>query len=97
MRPLYVGKASNFRSRIIGHERWWEAWWDRGATEKHLIKINSAGDRSRIEEDLIRSLNPVMNRMLIKKSASDAPSNAKLKKAWYRRQWWKELWWGKRV
>ena len=30
--PLYIGKATDFRSRLYGHERWWEAWWKRGAT-----------------------------------------------------------------
>lgn len=86
--PLYVGKAANLRSRVIGHERWPEAWWDRGATERHLLRCAKESDRRRVEEDLIRSLKPKMNNMLKPRGANDAPNNARLAKAWRWRQWW---------
>ena len=44
--PLYIGKATNFRNRLIGHERWWEAWWKRGATERHVMVVKKPGDRA---------------------------------------------------
>ena len=56
--PLYIGKAANFKNRLIGHERWWEAWWKRGATERHVLVIKKESDRARIEEDLIRRYQP---------------------------------------
>ena len=81
--PLYIGKAANFRSRLFGHERWWEAWWKRGATERHVMIVKKASDRERVEEDLIRHYQPRMNDMLVPRNGNDAPNNARL------RRWWK--------
>ena len=81
--PLYIGKATNFRNRLIGHERWWEAWWKRGATERHVMVVKKPGDRARVEEDLIRNYQPRMNDILIPRGADDAPNNKRL------RRWWK--------
>lgn len=83
LEPLYIGKATNFRSRLYGHERWWEAWWKKGATERHILIENKASDRARIEEDLIRNYQPRMNDILIPRGAEDAPNNKRL------RRWWK--------
>ncbi|MEQ3649658.1 GIY-YIG nuclease family protein [Hyphomonas sp.] len=80
--PLYIGKAANFKSRLIGHERWWEAWWKRGATERHVLVIKKPADRARVEEDLIRRYQPRMNDILIPRSNNDAPNNKRL------RFWW---------
>lgn len=91
LEPLYIGKATDFRSRLYGHERWWEAWWKRGATERHILRIRNGSDRARIEEDLIRRHEPRMNDMLVPRGAMDMPSNAKLRRAWKWRQWWKNL------
>ncbi len=91
LQPLYIGKATSFRSRLYGHERWWEAWWKRGATERHVLLVRTATDRARIEEDLIRRYNPRMNDILIPRNAFDAPANAKLRRAWQWRQWWRNL------
>ncbi|MGA1343578.1 MAG: GIY-YIG nuclease family protein [Hyphomonas sp.] len=91
LEPLYIGKATSFRSRLYGHERWWEAWWNRGATERHILLVRTASDRARIEEDLIRRYHPRMNDMLVPRSATDAPENAKLRRAWRWRQWWKSV------
>jgi len=82
LQPLYVGKAANFKSRLIGHERWKEAWWKRGATERHVLCIKSRKDHARIEEDLIRGLKPVMNNIHVPRSRKDAPNDKKLKKNW---------------
>lgn len=89
--PLYIGKASSFRSRLIGHERWWEAWWKRGATERHVLVIKSPDDRARIEEDLIRNYQPRMNDILVPRGRDDAPSDPRLRRRWRWRQWWKNL------
>jgi hypothetical protein len=87
--PLYVGKATSFRSRVIGHERWWEAWWKRGATERHFLKLDSAADRARVEEDIIRRYLPRMNDMLIPRDIADAPNNARLKRWWWLKRWFR--------
>jgi hypothetical protein len=89
--PLYIGKASNFRSRVIGHERWWEAWWKRGATERHILKVRSAKKRPQIEEDLIRRHNPPMNRILVPKNKDDAPIDTELRKWWHVRRWFNSM------
>jgi hypothetical protein len=91
LQPLYIGKATNFRSRLYGHERWWEAWWKRGATERHVLLVRTSSDRARIEEDLIRRYQPRMNDMLIPRGELDAPANARLRRSWHWRQWWKNL------
>ena len=37
LEPLYIGKAANFQNRLIGHERWREAWWNRGASSSKIM------------------------------------------------------------
>jgi hypothetical protein len=91
LQPLYIGKATDLRSRLFGHERWWEAWWKRGATERHILPVRTGTDRARIEEDLIRRYQPRMNDMLVPRNDLDAPANRKLRRAWLWRQWWKNL------
>lgn len=95
LKPLYIGKATSFRSRVIGHERWPEAWWNRGATERHFLKVEGARDRAWIEEDLIRHYQPVMNDILIPRSVHDAPNNKRLARRWRRKRFWNRFWWGK--
>lgn len=66
MEALYVGKAANLRSRLLGHEKWGRAYWYYGATERYVMgPIRDEVDRRRIEEDLIRGLKPRMNDMEI--------------------------------
>ena len=77
--PLYIGKAANFKSRLIGHERWWEAWWKRGATERHVLVLKKESDRARVEEDLIRRYQPRMNNILVPRGSNDAPNNKRLR------------------
>jgi hypothetical protein len=91
LHPLYIGKATNLRSRLFGHERWWEAWWKRGATERHILIVKNATDRARIEEDLIRCYQPKMNDMLVPRGGSDGPRDAYLRRLWRYRQWWRSL------
>jgi hypothetical protein len=91
LEPLYIGKATDFRSRLYGHERWWEAWWKRGATERHILLVRTASDRARIEEDLIRRYQPRMNDILVPRGENDAPSDRRLYRAWRWRRWWKEF------
>lgn len=80
--PLYVGKASNLRSRLTGHEKWGDAWWLHGATERHVAKFSTETQRRRVEEDLVRGLKPKMNNMLVPRHAADAPNDAKLRRKW---------------
>ncbi len=87
--PLYIGKAASLRGRLFGHERWWEAWWKRGATEVHTLSVKSGDERARIEEDLIRNYTPRMNDMLVPRGRNDQPSNRRLRKLWRWRRWWR--------
>lgn len=82
LKPLYVGKAANFKSRLIGHERWKEAWWKRGATERHVLCLDGRERQASIEEDLIRALKPPMNNIHVPRSREDAPNNKRLKRRW---------------
>ncbi|MEL7480850.1 MAG: GIY-YIG nuclease family protein [Pseudomonadota bacterium] len=82
LKPLYVGKAANFKSRLIGHERWIEAWHKRGATERHVLCLEDRDDHSRIEEDLIRGLRPPMNDIHIPRGRTDAPNDKRLRRWW---------------
>lgn len=62
LEPLYVGKAADLRSRLLGHEKWGRAYWYYGATERHVLgPIAEEADRRAVEEDLIRGLKPRMN------------------------------------
>lgn len=89
--PLYIGKATNFRSRLIGHERWWEAWWKRGATERHVLIVRNPRDQTRIEEDLIRRYHPRMNNIHVPRCVNDAPNDRSLARSWRWRRWWSSL------
>ncbi|MEL7128053.1 MAG: GIY-YIG nuclease family protein [Pseudomonadota bacterium] len=82
LKPLYVGKAANFRSRLIGHERWREAWHKRGATERHILRLKTRTAQARVEEDLIRELKPVMNDIHIPRGRKDAPNDKRLRRWW---------------
>ena len=95
LEPLYIGTATSFRSRVLGHERWSEAWWNRGATERHFLKVPNARDRARIEEDLIRRYQPAMNNVLVPRGQHDAPNNRRLARRWRRKRFWNRFWWGK--
>ncbi len=91
LEPLYIGKATSLRSRLYGHERWWEAWWRRGATERHILLVRTSSDRARIEEDLIRRYQPRMNNILVPRHELDLPSNRRLRAQWRFRQWLKSI------
>ena len=74
LEPLYVGKAHDLRSRLLGHEKWGRAYWYYGATERYVMgPIRDEADRRRIEEDLIRSLKPRMNDMEIPQAKPAKP------------------------
>lgn len=79
---LYVGKAANFRSRLIGHERWIEASKKRGATERHIFRCDDRKKQARIEEDLIRGLKPRMNNVHVPRGRRDAPNDRRLRRRW---------------
>lgn len=74
---LYVGKAHDLRSRLLGHEKWGRAYWYYGATERYVLgPIRDEVDRRRIEEDLIRGLKPRMNDMEIPQARARKPRTA---------------------
>jgi hypothetical protein len=71
---LYVGKAHDLRSRLLGHEKWGRAFWYYGATERYVLgPIRDEVDRRRIEEDLIKGLKPRMNDMEIPQAKTAKP------------------------
>jgi hypothetical protein len=82
LQALYVGKAANLRSRLLGHEKWGKAWWILGATERYTMRVGSEEERRMIEEDLIRGLKPRMNDVMMPRSELDAPNTPQLKKRW---------------
>jgi len=62
LEPLYVGKAHDLRSRLLGHEKWGRAYWYYGATERYVLgPIAEEAERREVETDLIRGLKPRMN------------------------------------
>lgn len=81
LKPVYIGKASNLQSRLIGHERWIEAR-KHGATERHYLCVRSESKRQRIEEDLIRKHRPKLNRIHMPADDCDAPNHKDLKRRW---------------
>jgi hypothetical protein len=90
LQPLYVGKATNFRERLLGHEKWGDAFWLNGATERHLVTIPDAREREVVEEDLIRGLKPPMNAMMMPRGKSDRPVHKELRSGWwFWRSWWR--------
>jgi hypothetical protein len=96
LEPLYVGKATSFQERLLGHEKWGRAYWFYGATERHIMEVEGGNERAKIEEDLIRSLKPRMNDQMVPRKATDAPSNRALREEWREKQWWRDFWWGKK-
>ncbi len=69
---VYVGKATNFRERLYGHEKFAKAVFSHGVTERHVYNIATEHDRSAVEEDLIRRLKPKMNDVMLPRSEKDA-------------------------
>lgn len=83
LEPLYVGKAADLRSRLLGHEKWGRAYWYYGATERYVLgPIATEEERRAVEEDLIFSLKPRMNDV----SIPSADRNAKAHGAAIRRR-----------
>ncbi len=82
LKALYVGKAANLRSRLVGHEKWGRAFWDFGATERHVLRISSESERRIVEEDLIRGLRPRLNDVQVPRGAGDAPNASRLRRKW---------------
>lgn len=62
-RVMYVGQASSFADRIPSHERWADAS-RRGATHVLAMPVSTQAARDRIEEALIRELQPPLNTLL---------------------------------
>lgn len=66
----YVGQCSSFADRMCGHERWEEALRI-GANEVHALVLNYQADRNVVELDLIRVLQPSLNRQHVGLRAND--------------------------
>ena len=71
LKAIYVGKATNFRERLYGHEKFAKAVYNYGVTERHVYNIATDYDRAAVEEDLIRALKPKMNDVLLPRSQTD--------------------------
>ena len=82
LEALYVGKAANLRDRLLGHEKWGNAWWVHGATEHHIKRIDTEEERRVVEEDLIRALRPKLNDVHIPRGLNDAPNEERLRRIW---------------
>lgn len=82
LEAVYVGKATNFRSRLFGHEKFARAVFDFGATERHVLRIADEDDRAAVEEDLIRALKPPMNDVCIPRGADDARNVEPVQAGW---------------
>ncbi len=92
LQVLYVGKAANLRGRLVGHEKWGEAWWILGATERYVMRVGSEEERRMIEEDLIRALKPRMNDVMLPRCVDDEPNTLELRRMWrWRRAVWRWL------
>ncbi len=95
LEALYVGKAANLRGRLVGHEKWGNAWWLLGATERHVLRVPTEDQRRMIEEDLIRGLKPKMNDVQLPRHENDAPNTPELRRSWHFRRalmnWLKSL------
>jgi hypothetical protein len=75
--PLYVGKAADIRSRLLGHEKWGRAYWYYGATERYVLgHIETEEERRLVETDLIHSLKPRMNDVAIPTADHDHKAHA---------------------
>jgi hypothetical protein len=75
--PLYVGKAADLRSRLMGHEKWGRAFWYYGATERYVLgPIATEEERRLVETDLIHALKPRMNDVEIPDEKHDAKAHA---------------------
>lgn len=57
---LYVGQTDDFSSRLLSHERWYEAN-QLGATHIHAAVVPMAANRDKLEKMLIQHLQPSMN------------------------------------
>lgn len=89
LQPLYVGKATNLRDRLLGHEKWPRAFWKFRATERHILRVADERDRAAIEEDLVRRLKPPMNDMLIPRDGDDKANTRPPSRFWWLENWLK--------
>ena len=72
--PEFEGRS------LVGHEKWGEAWWLKGATERHVMRVKSEAERRLIEEDLIRGLHPRMNDIHLPRDAM-GPGDSRWRRA----------------
>lgn len=59
--PLYIGQTENFRNRLTNHQNLWAAK-RLGMTHIHVCRLDNVGDRVVQEAQLIRILNPPLNK-----------------------------------
>jgi hypothetical protein len=92
LQPVYVGKATNFKERLFGHEKFARAVFDYGVTERHVMQVATEHDRASIEEDLIRGLKPRMNDMMMPTGKNLAPVHKPVGFGWSIENWLKLHW-----
>ncbi len=87
LKPIYVGKATNFKERLFGHEKFAKAVFKYGVTERHVMQVATEHDRAAIEEDLIRGLKPKMNDMMMPTGKNAQPVHAPVGFGWSVKNW----------
>ena len=90
--PVYVGKTTNFKERLFGHEKFARAVFDHGVTERHVMQVATEHDRASIEEDLIRGLKPQMNDVMMPRGKNTAPVHKPVDLGWSVSNWIKLRW-----
>ncbi|MES1203470.1 MAG: GIY-YIG nuclease family protein [Pseudomonadota bacterium] len=87
LKAIYVGKATNFRERLYGHEKFAKAVYNYGVTERHVYNIATEHDRAAVEEDLIRALKPKMNDVMLPRSEADGAVHKPVPFGWAILNW----------
>jgi len=65
---LYVASTDNFATALSRHEMWASAQ-QLGAGEIHLVEVQDAGERARVERDLLEAQTPILNKQMLRRVA----------------------------
>ncbi|MES1200418.1 MAG: hypothetical protein ABUS57_03105 [Pseudomonadota bacterium] len=65
---LFVAKTNDFSQALARHEMW-QAAQQLGASEIHLLVIESEALRIQVEQDLLKAQTPILNRQMLRRVA----------------------------
>ncbi len=65
---LFIAGTTDFSISLARHEMW-AAAQQLGAAEIHLLTITNEAERARIEQDLLESHTPILNRQMLRRVA----------------------------